>query len=156
MIIFLEFNSWVKDNKLDQLEFARQKQTYCYFSAAATLFSPQMSDARISWAKNSILTTVVDDFFDIGGSTEELHDLISLVEKFVMWDANWEKETHSEQWLGLMKSMMQEADWLLTKKVPSLDEYMKNEFVSFALGPTILLALYFVGPELRESAVKHT
>ncbi|KAG6467133.1 hypothetical protein ZIOFF_075050 [Zingiber officinale] len=48
-----------------------------------TLFSPQMSDARISWAKNSILTTVVDDFFDIGGSREELHDLILLVEKFV-------------------------------------------------------------------------
>ncbi|XP_042386088.1 ent-kaur-16-ene synthase, chloroplastic-like [Zingiber officinale] len=178
---------WVKDNKLDQLEFARQKQTYCYFSAAATLFSRQMSDARISWAKNSILTTVVDDFFDIGGSREELHDLISLVEK---WDANWEKETHSEQvniifsalfntinelgakasalqkrtvthhlveiWLRLMKSMMQEADWLLTKKVPSWDEYMKNGFVSFALGPIILPALYFVGPELPESAVRHT
>ncbi|KAG6510971.1 ent-kaur-16-ene synthase, chloroplastic-like isoform X1 [Zingiber officinale] len=179
-------DNWVKDNKLDQLEFARQKHTYCYFSAAATLFSPQMSDARISWAKNSILTTVVDDFFDIGGSREELHDLISLVEK---WDANWEKETHSEQvkiifsalfnainelgtkasalqkrtvthhlveiWLRLMKSMMQEADWLLTKEVPFLDEYMKNGFVSFALGPIILPALYFVGPELPESTVRH-
>lgn len=89
MIVFFfimlptQFDSWIKENKLDQLEFARQKQIYCYFSAAAALFSPEMSDARISWAKNSILTTVVDDFFDLGGSREELDNLISLVEKYV-------------------------------------------------------------------------
>ncbi|RWV82760.1 hypothetical protein GW17_00055714 [Ensete ventricosum] len=41
-----------------------------------------MSEARMSWAKNSILTTVVDDFFDFGGSREELESLISLVEEY--------------------------------------------------------------------------
>lgn len=131
----------MKDNRLDQLEFARQKQTYCYFSAAATLFSPQMSDARICWAKNSILTTVVDDFFDIGGSREELHDLISLVEKFVLfpvfdlvlycylkgsqekfpfaidnrWDANWEKKTHSEQVKIIFSALFDTINELGTK-----------------------------------------
>lgn len=74
---------WVIENRLDQLEFARQKLAYCYFSAGATLFSPELSDARISWAKNGVLTTVVDDFFDIGGSEEELLNLIQLVEKYV-------------------------------------------------------------------------
>lgn len=72
---------WIKENRLDQLKFARQKLTYCYFSAAATLFSQDLSDARMSWAKNGVLTTVVDDFFDIGGSREELINLIQLVEK---------------------------------------------------------------------------
>ncbi|WOL15866.1 hypothetical protein Cni_G24647 [Canna indica] len=178
--------NWVKDNNLDQLGFARQKQIYCYFSAAATLFSPEMSDARISWAKNSILTTIVDDFFDIGGSMEELVNLISLVEK---WDVNWEKEACSEQvkiifsclfntinelgtkasalqrrsttqhlvdiWLSLMKSMMKEAEWQLNKEVPSVDDYMTNGYVSFALGPIILPALYFVGPELPEDVISH-
>lgn len=67
---------------MDQLEFARQKLAYCYFSTAATLFPPEMSDARISWAKNSVLTTVVDDFFDVGGSREELLNLIMLVEMY--------------------------------------------------------------------------
>jgi ent-kaurene synthase len=67
---------------LDQLQFARQKLTYCYLSAAATIFPHEMSDARISWAKNGVLTTVVDDFFDIGGSKEELENLIALVEKY--------------------------------------------------------------------------
>ncbi|URE42554.1 Ent-kaurene synthase [Musa troglodytarum] len=177
---------WVKENKLDQLEFARQKQAYCYFSAAATLFSPEMSEARMSWAKNSILTTVVDDFFDFGGSREELESLISLVEK---WDGTWKEESCSEQvkiifsalfntinehgirasalqqrsithhlveiWLTLMKSMMKEAEWTLNKEVPSLDEYMLNGYVSFALGPIILPALYFVGPQLPEYVVNH-
>ena len=71
------------EHKLDKLKFARQKSAYCYFSAAATLFSPELSDARMSWAKNGVLTTVIDDFFDIGGSIEELENLIQLVEKCV-------------------------------------------------------------------------
>jgi len=45
---------------LDKLKFARQKEGYCYFSTAATLFAPKLSDARISWAKNGVLTTVVN------------------------------------------------------------------------------------------------
>lgn len=74
--------SWVIESSLDKLKFARQKTAYCYFSAAATLFSPELSDARMAWAKNGILTTVVDDFFDVGGSIEELLNLIQLVEKY--------------------------------------------------------------------------
>lgn len=71
------------ESRLDKLKFARQKQAYCYFSAAATLFPPELSDARISWAKNGVLTTVVDDFFDVGGSEEELLNLIQLIKKHV-------------------------------------------------------------------------
>lgn len=74
---------WVVEKRLDRLKFARQKQGYCYFSAAATLFAPELSDARLSWAKNAVLTTVVDDFFDVGGSEEELVNLIKLIEKYV-------------------------------------------------------------------------
>ncbi|KAJ6792690.1 ent-kaur-16-ene synthase, chloroplastic isoform X1 [Iris pallida] len=86
--------SWVKANKLDQLGFARQKQVYCYFSVAATIFPPELADARICWAKSSVLATVVDDFFDIGGSREELENMIALVKK---WDGNHEKEFYSEK-----------------------------------------------------------
>lgn len=71
------------ENRLQELKFARQKLAYCYFSGAATLFSPELSDARISWAKGGVLTTVVDDFFDVGGSKEELENLIHLVEKYI-------------------------------------------------------------------------
>ena len=74
---------WVVEKRLDKLKFARQKQTYCYFSVAATLFSPELSDARMSWAKNAVLTTIVDDFYDLGGSEEELLNLIELLERYV-------------------------------------------------------------------------
>ncbi|ONI11838.1 hypothetical protein PRUPE_4G128600, partial [Prunus persica] len=36
---------WVVENRLDKLKFSRQKQAYCYFSAAANLFPPELSDA---------------------------------------------------------------------------------------------------------------
>ncbi|KAF5185521.1 Terpene synthase, partial [Thalictrum thalictroides] len=74
---------WVKENRLDKLSFARQKQVFCYFSAAATIFPPELSDARLSWAKNSTLTIVIDDFYDGEGSKEELLNLIELLER---WD----------------------------------------------------------------------
>ncbi|XP_050370641.1 terpene synthase 6, chloroplastic-like isoform X2 [Argentina anserina] len=176
---------WVVESRLDKLKFARQKEAYCYFSAAATLFPPELSDARISWAKNGVLTTVVDDFFDVGGSEEELVNLIQLIEK---WDVNPITDSCSEQveiifsaikstvneieanafprqecsvinhvieiWLDLVKSMLKEAQWLMYNSAPALDEYMENAYVSFALGPIVLPALYLVGPKLSEEAVR--
>ncbi|XP_038888073.1 ent-kaur-16-ene synthase, chloroplastic isoform X2 [Benincasa hispida] len=179
-----ELEKWVVENKLDKLKFARQKLAYCYFSAAATLTSPELCDARLSWAKNGVLTTVVDDFFDVGGSEEELLNLIQLVEK---WDANGETGYCSKEveiiflalhstvcdigrralswqgrsvtrnvidiWLALLESMRKEAEWLKNKVVPSMDEYMENGYVSFALGPIVLPTLYFVGPKLPEEVI---
>ena len=55
---------------------------FSYLSAPATVFPSELYDARISWAKNGVLTTVVDDFFDVMGSNEELGNLIELVEKY--------------------------------------------------------------------------
>ncbi|KAI3796489.1 hypothetical protein L1987_39160 [Smallanthus sonchifolius] len=176
---------WVVENKLDQLKFARQKTAYCYFSVAATLSSPELSDARISWAKNGILTTVVDDFFDVGGTIDELANLIQCVQK---WDVDVETDCCSEQvrivflavkdaicwigdtafkyqardvtshviqvWLDLMNSMLKEAIWTRDAYVPTINEYMENAYVSFALGPIVLPALYFVGPKLSEEIVE--
>ncbi|XP_028773298.1 ent-kaur-16-ene synthase, chloroplastic-like [Neltuma alba] len=90
---FKQLARWVVDSKLDKLEFARQKLGYCYFTSAATLFYPELSDARIAWAKNGVLTTVVDDFFDVGGSEEELVQLIQLVER---WDVDLSDVSCSE------------------------------------------------------------
>ncbi|KAI3906335.1 hypothetical protein MKW92_049528 [Papaver armeniacum] len=79
-----QLERWIEENKLDKLKVSRHIQTltYLYFSAASTLFSPELSDARLSWAKNAVLVTVVDDFFDGGGSEEELLNLAELFEKW--------------------------------------------------------------------------
>ncbi|KAJ1272724.1 hypothetical protein BS78_06G224400 [Paspalum vaginatum] len=177
--------SWVKESRLDQLPFARQKLAYFYLSAAGTMFPPELSDARVLWAKNGVLTTVVDDFFDVGGSKEELENLVALVE---MWDEHEKIGFYSKQveivfssiytsvnelgakasllqdrdvtkhlveiWVDLLKAMMTEVQWRLSNYVPTEDEYMTNASLTFALGPIVLPALYFVGPKIPESVVK--
>ena len=69
------------ESRLDKLKFARQRTAYCSFSAVASLFTPEPSEARMSWAKNAVLTIMSDDFFDVGGSAEEHLNLVHLVEK---------------------------------------------------------------------------
>ncbi|EHA8588103.1 hypothetical protein COCNU_scaffold004112G000080 [Cocos nucifera] len=58
-----------------------------------------------------------------------------------------------ERWLTLMRAMMKETEWARTKAVPTVDEYMANGYISFALGPIILPTLYFLGPELSVDAI---
>ncbi|CAN4103790.1 unnamed protein product [Withania somnifera] len=181
-----QLERWLMQNRLDKLKFAREKSAYCYFSAAATIFQPELSDARMSWAKNGVLTTVIDDFFDVGGSMEELNNLIQLFKK---WDVDVSTECCSEEvgiifsalhstiheigdkafkwqarsvtrhitdiWLNLLKAMLREAEWARDISVPTLDEYMANGYVSFALGPIVLPALYVVGPKLLDDVVQH-
>ncbi|KVH97317.1 Terpene synthase, metal-binding domain-containing protein, partial [Cynara cardunculus var. scolymus] len=130
---------WVVENRLDKLKFARQKTAYCYFSAASTLPSPELSDARISWAKNSILVGMIDDFFDVGGSMDELLNLIQSVEKYIIL---------------IYTSMLREAIWTIDGRVPTINEYMENGYVSLALGPIVLPVLYFIGPRLSEEIVR--
>lgn len=49
---------------------------------------------------------------------------------------------------------MTEAEWVRSQYVPTIDEYMTNANISYALGPIVLVPLYFLGHELSESVVK--
>ncbi|VAH35765.1 unnamed protein product [Triticum turgidum subsp. durum] len=181
---YQHLDSWVRESRLNRLPFARQKLAYFYLSAASTMFPLELSEARILWAKNGALTTVVDDFFDVGGSKDELENLTALVE---MWEQQEETEYYSEQveivfsaiyisvnelgskasivqgrdvtghlveiWQELLRNMMTEVEWRTGGYVPTLDEYIENAVVTFALGPIVLPALYFVGPKITESMV---
>lgn len=57
------------------------------------------------------------------------------------------------QWLNLVKSMWKEAEMVRNKSVPTMEEYMENGYVSFALGPIVLPTLYFIGPKLSEEII---
>lgn len=61
-----------------------------------------------------------------------------------------------EIWLDLLKSMLKEAEWLKHKSVPTIDEYMRNAHITFALGPIVLPAVYFVGPKLSNEVMEHS
>ncbi|CAI0379007.1 unnamed protein product [Linum tenue] len=175
---------WIIENKLDKLSFARQKLGYCYFSAAATIYAPELSDARISWTKNGVLTTVVDDFFDVAGSMEELINLVQLLEKgevdasidfcseeveilftairgtirevgdmALAWQGRDVSSHINDIWVETVKSMLKEAEWSKNKWVPTMDEYLQNAGMSFALLPIVLPSVYLVGPKLSEEMV---
>ncbi|GKB75848.1 Ent-kaur-16-ene synthase, chloroplastic-like protein, partial [Tanacetum coccineum] len=98
--------------RLDQLKFARQGTAACYVAAVLALPSPELLDARISWAKNSILTLVLDDFFDAGGSVDELVNLIHCVEK---WNINVDTDCCSEEVRILFLAIKAEVCWTRDK-----------------------------------------
>ena len=50
--------------------------------------------------------------------------------------------------------MLREREWSRDRYVPSMDEYMENAYVSFAIGPIVLPTLYLVGPELSDMAAQ--
>ncbi|KAM4080354.1 hypothetical protein ACJW30_11G009100 [Castanea mollissima] len=132
--------SWDIESRLDKLKFARQKQAYCYFS-------------------------VVDDFFDIGTSEEELVNLIQLVKK---WDVNVSTACCSENveiiFSALHSTICDIGDeaftwqghnvishiielWLDSLKSTMMEaEWSRDKTCS----PT---TLYFVGPKLSEKVV---
>ncbi|OQU83684.1 hypothetical protein SORBI_3005G161600 [Sorghum bicolor] len=74
---------WVKEVRLDQLKFARDLPLSLFVFLATNVFPCELYDASIAWTQKCILTTVVDDFFEGGGSTKELRNFVTLIEK---WD----------------------------------------------------------------------
>ncbi|BAF29818.1 ent-sandaracopimara-8(14),15-diene synthase, chloroplastic [Oryza sativa Japonica Group] len=78
------FESWVKQCRLDELKFARVMPLIVHFSSAATIFAPELADARMVLSQTCMLITVYDDFFDCPEiSREEKENYIALIEK---WD----------------------------------------------------------------------
>jgi len=75
---------WVKEVRLDELDYARVMPLICLLPSASTMFPAELSEARIVAAKTNILATIVDDLFDVGESREEMENLVTLIE---MWDA---------------------------------------------------------------------
>ncbi|KAL0306083.1 UNVERIFIED_CONTAM: Ent-kaurene synthase TSP4, chloroplastic [Sesamum radiatum] len=59
------------------------------------------------------------------------------------------------KWLELLYSMVKETEWARDSYLPTIDEYMSNAYVSFALGPIVLPALYLIGPKLSDEMVHH-
>uniref|UniRef100_I1P1I1 Uncharacterized protein n=2 Tax=Oryza glaberrima TaxID=4538 RepID=I1P1I1_ORYGL len=110
-----DLNSWVAQTRLDELKFARLMPSITYFSAAATMFPSELSEARIAWTQNCILTTTVDDFFDGEGSKEEMENLVKLIEK---WDGHGEIGFSSECVEILFYAVYNTSKQIAEKAVP--------------------------------------
>lgn len=53
-----------------------------FFPNAALMYAPELSEARILCTKNCMLATAVDDLFDVGGSREEMENLVRLIDMY--------------------------------------------------------------------------
>ncbi|KAH8967051.1 hypothetical protein BDL97_03G057700 [Sphagnum fallax] len=178
-----ELIRWNAKCNFKELQFARQKSVECYFSAAATMFEPEMAKARLVWARCCVLTTVLDDYFDVGGTIEELRLFLEAVKR---WDSTLveglsakakvlfsglyntvnsiSQEAYLVQgrdvshhlryfWERWLTSTLTESEWVESNYVPTMQEYMKVAEPSIALEPIVLSTLFFVPGELLSDEV---
>ncbi|XP_054814995.1 ent-kaurene synthase 1, chloroplastic-like isoform X5 [Prosopis cineraria] len=89
------FNRWVMHSGLEKLHFpiSKTKAAYTFLSVSTTLTSPELREARLTWAKQGLLGCMVDDFFDVWSTEHEQINLVQLMEK---WDIDVNKESCSE------------------------------------------------------------
>ncbi|CAI0548956.1 unnamed protein product, partial [Linum tenue] len=157
---------WVKEYRIEELKFARQKVAYGFFAAAAILFSPEHAEARSSWAKNTVLVTLVDDLWhgheSIGFCSEKVEIIFKAVydatneyvAKASLVQGRCVKHHFMDMWLVLLDCMWQEYVRGRDKIIPTMEEYIASGYVSVALGPVILVPMYFLGCNLSEEAMR--
>uniref|UniRef100_A0A0G7ZNV0 Putative terpene synthase, PgTPS10 n=1 Tax=Picea glauca TaxID=3330 RepID=A0A0G7ZNV0_PICGL len=177
--------AWFKDSEFPLLPFGRERPVECFFIIAAGTYEPQYAKCRFLFSKVACLNTVLDDMYDTYGTldelklfteavrrwdlslTENLPDYMKLCYKIfydivheVVWEA--EKEQGRELlsffrkgWEDYLQGYYEEADWLASEYVPSLEEYIKNGIIS--IGQRILLVsgvLLMKGQILSQEALE--
>ncbi|KAH7276973.1 hypothetical protein KP509_39G028800 [Ceratopteris richardii] len=176
---------WNEGCEFDQLDFARQKPIECFFAAASTLFEPQYSLARRVWTISGVLTTIIDDFFDVRGTLEEISMFSDAIKRWDPQKANGlshemrillrgiyssvtmiteaayaaqERDvtrSFQELWIRYINSICVEAQWKFSYHSPTLTEYMNNGRISIALKPILLPTLLFMGERINEQELQH-
>ncbi|KAK9091098.1 hypothetical protein Sjap_024275 [Stephania japonica] len=158
-----DISRWWKELEFaSKLSFVRDRIVECYFWSVGVYFEPSYSLARVFLAKVTILTSIVDDIFDVYGTIEELKLFTDALER---WDAScinqlpgymkiffqaildeYEKmeevmnkegcpyHVHyaKEVMKDLARSYLVEAKWYSEGHVPKLDEYLRNGLISSA------------------------
>ncbi|CAM0878121.1 unnamed protein product [Alopecurus aequalis] len=89
-----QLERWQKGNRLDLLNFVRKNVKNNHLAAVASISPHELSAARMACAKTIALIPVVDDLFDVGGSIEEIQNLILLVER---WNDHQNVEWYSDK-----------------------------------------------------------
>ncbi|EFJ33585.1 hypothetical protein SELMODRAFT_406216 [Selaginella moellendorffii] len=175
---------WNEECGFGRLGYARQKDVFCVFTAAATMFQPELSMARIVWAQMSVLTTVIDDFMDTHDSLDNLRNFCTAIRRWdpsaselnddasilfrglfktVTWTAQCASAVQGRdmtasfraQWERLCDAFFREAEWRLTNHCPSLEEYVENGITSFALEPIVLSTLLFLDEKIESVVLDH-
>ncbi|XP_071918653.1 viridiflorene synthase-like [Coffea arabica] len=152
-----EITRWGKGlESVSNFPYARDRFVECYFWAVGTLYEPQHSLARMTFAKVAALITMIDDIYDAYGTLDELQILTDSAER---WDGSGvdqlsdyirasyatllkfnkevgedlakKKRTYAfnkyiEDWKQYMRTNLTQSRWFLTKELPSFADYISN------------------------------
>ncbi|XP_047974126.1 sclareol synthase, chloroplastic-like isoform X2 [Salvia hispanica] len=78
-----QLQRWYADCRLDTLKFGRQVVFISYFLASLVIDDCATSaHARLAFTKTTVLATLIDDFFDYGGSRKECYNILELVNEW--------------------------------------------------------------------------
>nr|BEH00593.1 isoprene synthase [Calohypnum plumiforme] len=174
---------WNATCQFSNLDFARQKVLECYFSAAATLFEPELAQARVVWSQCYVLITILDDYFDNCAPLEELRIFLKAVKAWdpalvqglperarVLFNGLYETvnaiaaEAFITQgrdvshhlrsyWDRWLTACLTESQWTKSGYVPSFDEYMAIAEVTISLETIVCSAFFFTGEKISEEAL---
>ncbi|KAI3468362.1 hypothetical protein Pfo_025025 [Paulownia fortunei] len=110
-----QLERWYTDCRLDSLKFGRNVLHVSHFLTSAIFGDPELSDARLSYAKTIMLVTLIDDFFDHYGSKEESYKILELVKE---WDEK-----------SAVKNVSPEVEILFTALYHTVNELTEKAYV---------------------------
>ncbi|CAN4094308.1 unnamed protein product [Withania somnifera] len=129
--------------------YVRDRLVELYFWSLGVYFEPQYSFGRKTITKVLYLCSIIDDTYDIYGTLDELTLFTEAIERWSI-DASEqlpsymkiiyrglldlfneiEKELANDNKSFLIDYSITEAKWYYGKEVPTMEQYMKNGFVS--------------------------
>ncbi|CAI9784167.1 unnamed protein product [Fraxinus pennsylvanica] len=139
----------------NKLPFARDRLVECYFWTLAIYFEPQYSIGRKMLTKVIVMISIIDDIFDVYGTLDELTLFVDAIERWDSsvidqlptymqhcYKALLDVYVEIEEELGkieksclvhyvieetkrLMRTYFQEAKWVYSGYIPTLEEYLK-------------------------------
>ncbi|KAM7473339.1 hypothetical protein LguiB_020582 [Lonicera macranthoides] len=173
---------WKELNFKEKLPYARDKVVECYFWALGVYFEPQYALSRKFLTKIGIMTTILDDTFDVYGTLEELVLLTDAIERWdtsaidqlpvymtLCYQALLDVYTEMEENLSedgtsygvhhakeamkeLAKAYFEEAKWYNEGYVPTVEEYMKIALVSISYKMLAITSFVGMGKSVTKQA----
>ncbi|KAH9625008.1 hypothetical protein KSS87_022934 [Heliosperma pusillum] len=173
---------WKELDVKNKLPYARDRITECYFWILGVYYEPQYALARKFSTKVIALTSVLDDTYDAYGAYQELELLTQAFQRWdisamdelpeymkTLYQALLETYSEMEEELvkqgkssaicyakeamkRQVKAYLEEAKWLVTKKVPTMEEYISVAVPSTGYPLMAVVSLVGMGDAATEDA----
>ncbi|KAJ8549686.1 hypothetical protein K7X08_033393 [Anisodus acutangulus] len=167
-----QMSRWDKNIKLvKKMSYVRDRLVEGFFWAVGFTPNPQFGYCRKFSTKLSVLLTTIDDIYDVYGTLDEL-ELFDIVDRWdinaieqlpeymqicflalfnsmnelaydILKEQGFSIISHiRKQWVNLCKAYLLEVRWYQRGYTPSLDEFLRNAWITNT-GPVLIMHAYF-------------